>query len=129
MRPQRRMTDLDHGSAAELGELRAAIASTMVGLMKQFYGKGPTKAKTYIADEYLFVVMDGGLTRNEETLLAAGEEQLVRQVRLRFQEAVREQVCTAIEELVGKKVVTYHSQIVFDPPRTFELFVLEAPLV
>ncbi len=122
------MTDLDHGTAAELGELRAAIASTMVGLMKQFYGKGPTKAKTYIADEYLFVVMDGGLTRNEETLLAAGEDMLVRQVRLRFQEAVREQVTSAIEALVGKKVVTYHSQIVFDPPRTFEVFVLEAPL-
>lgn len=122
------MTDLDHGTAAELGELRAAIASTMVGLMKQFYGKGPTKAKTYIADEYVFVVMDGGLTRNEETLLAAGEDMLVRQVRLRFQEAVREQVCSAIEALVGKKVVTYHSQIVFDPPRTFEVFVLEAPL-
>lgn len=122
------MTGLDHGTAAELGELRAAIASTMVGLMKQFYGKGPTKAKTYFADEYVFVVMDGGLTRNEETLLAAGEEDLVRQVRLRFQEAVREQVCTAIEELIGRQVVTYHSQIVFDPPRTFELFVLDGPL-
>lgn len=123
------MTDLDHAAgAAELGELRAAVASTMVGLMKQFYGKGPTKAKTYVNDEYLLVVMDGGLTRNEETLLAAGEEMLVRQVRLRFQEAVRETVCRSIEELVGKRVLTYHSQIVFDPPRTFEIFVLEEPL-
>jgi uncharacterized protein YbcI len=122
------MTELDHGTAAELGELRAAIASTMVGLMKQFYGKGPTKAKTYIADEYLFEVMDGGLTRNEETLLAAGEEALVRQVRLRFQETIRETVCSTIGDLVGVPVVTYHSQIVFDPPRTFEVFVLEEPL-
>lgn len=128
MRNPKRMTDLDQGTSAELGELRAAVASTMVGLMKQFYGKGPTKAKTYIADEYLFIVMDGGLTRNEETLLAAGEEPLVRQVRLRFQEAVRETVCSTIEELVGRRVVTYHSQIVFDPPRTFEIFVLESPL-
>lgn len=125
--PERFVRD-GHLAAAELGELRAAVASTMVGLMKQFYGKGPTKAKTFVNDEYLFVVMDGGLTRNEETLLAAGEELLVRQVRLRFQEAVYDKVTSAVEELVGRKVLAYHSQIVFDPPRTFEVFVLDGPL-
>jgi hypothetical protein len=35
-------------------------------------------------------------------------------------------ITAAISELVGRAVLTYHSQIVFDPPRTFEIFVLEA---
>jgi uncharacterized protein YbcI len=97
----------------------------MVGLKKQLYGKGPVKAKTFINDNFVFVVLEGGLTRNEETLLAAGEANLVRQYRLRFQEVVKEPAHEAIERLTGCKVLTYHSQIVFDPDRTFEIFVLD----
>jgi hypothetical protein len=40
---------------------------------------------------------------------------------------VKESVTTAVEELVGRRVLTYYSQIVFDPPRTFEIFVLAPP--
>lgn len=107
------------------GSLRAAISNAMVGMKKQFYGKGPTRAKTYFNDDYVFVVMEDGLTRNEETLLAAGESALVRSYRLRFQEAMAETTIAAIEELAGRRVLTYHSQVVFDPPRTFEIFLLE----
>jgi uncharacterized protein YbcI len=96
-----------------------------VGLKKNLYGKGPTKAKTYINDNIVFCVLEGGLTRNEETLLAAGEDRLVRQYRLRFQEVVGETATGAIEQLTGRKVLTYHSQIVFDPDRAFEIFVLD----
>ena len=107
--------------------LRADISNAMVGLKKEFYGKGPTKAKTYINDNYVLCVLQGGLTRNEATLLAAGEEHLVRQFRLRFQEAVADATTEAIERLTGQKVVGYHSQIVFDPEYAFEIFVLDAP--
>jgi uncharacterized protein YbcI len=31
----------------------------------------------------------------------------------------------AVEEITGRKVLTYHSQIVFHPVRAFEIFVLE----
>jgi uncharacterized protein YbcI len=89
------------------------------------YGRGPTAAKAWILDDYVFVAMEGGLTRNEETLLADGKDDLVRGYRLSFQETVGPKVMAAVEELVGRKVLTYHSQIVFHPPRTFEIFVLE----
>ena len=107
------------------GSMRAAIANAMVGLKKELYGRGPERAKAYLNDEFVFVVLEGGLTRNEETLLAAGEEELVRSYRLRFQEVVAAPATAAIEEIVGRRVVTYHSQIVFDPPLAFEIFVLE----
>ena len=70
-------------------------------------------------------MLDGGLTRNEETLLAAGEEEMVRAYRLRYQAAVADEYKGCIEHLTGRKVATYHSQIVFDPTRAFEIFVLE----
>lgn len=107
------------------GSVRTAIANAMVGVKKQLYGRGPTAAKAWLLDDYVFVAMEGGLTRNEETLLADGKEDLVRQYRLSFQETVKGTATSAVEELLGRRVLTYHSQIVFHPPRTFEIFVLE----
>jgi uncharacterized protein YbcI len=113
-------------SEAPGGSLRAALANAMVGLKKQYYGKGPTSAKAWILDDYVFVALEGGLTRNEETLLADGKEDLVRSYRLSFQETVGETTMAAVAELTGRKVLTYHSQIVFHPTRAFEIFVLES---
>ncbi len=109
------------------GSIRLAISNALVTIKKQLYGKGPVKAKTYINDNYVFAVLEGGLTRNEETLLSAGQERLVREYRLRFQEAVAQTITTAMEEVTGRKVLAYHSQIVFDPERMFEIFVLDGP--
>jgi uncharacterized protein YbcI len=111
---------------AATGELRASLANAMVGLMKRHYGRGPTAAKAWLLDDaYVVVVMEGGLTRNEETLLAAGQADIVRSYRLAFQSAVSETAIAAVEELTGRRVATYHSQIVFEPTRAFEMFVLE----
>ena len=107
------------------GDTRTAISEGMVALLKEFYGRGPTAAKAWILDDYVFVAMEGGLTRNEETLLADGKDDLVRSYRLSFQETVGPKVMAAVAELVGRRVLTYHSQIVFHPPRAFEIFVLE----
>jgi uncharacterized protein YbcI len=109
------------------GSLRMALSNAMVGLKKQYYGKGPSRARSYLMDEYVLVVMEGGLTRSEETLLAAGQADLVRNYRLAFQETVTQTTTQAVEELTGRKVLSYHSQIVFHPTRAFEIFVLDAP--
>jgi uncharacterized protein YbcI len=106
--------------------LRGRISHAMVGMKKDFYGKGPTKAKTFINDEYVFVVMEGGLTRNEEVLIAAGQHELVRAYRLRFQEAMTNTTIAAVEEILGRKVLTYHSQILFHPERAIEIFVMDS---
>jgi uncharacterized protein YbcI len=121
------LVDAAGAEARDAGGKRAAISNALVGLKKEFYGKGPVAAKTYFNDDWVFTVLEGGLTRNEETLLQAGEEALVRQVRLRFQEAVTQTICGAVEEIMGRRVLTYHSQVLFDPMRCVEMFLL-APL-
>ena len=71
--------DWTRGVETEGGSsIAAEVSNAMVGLKKKFYGRGPTKAKTFINDNYIFCVLDGGLTQNEKTLLDAGEEALVR---------------------------------------------------
>jgi uncharacterized protein YbcI len=109
------------------GSLRMALSNAMVGLKKQYYGKGPSRARAYLMDEYVFVAMEGGLTRSEETLLEDGKADLVRTYRLAFQETVTQTTTRAVEELTGRRVLNYHSQIVFDPVRVFEIFVLDGP--
>jgi len=107
------------------GELRARLANAMVGLKKEHFGRGPTAAKAWILDDYLFVAMEGGLTRSEETLVAAGREDVVRSYRLTFEEVVAATSITAVEEITGRAVAAYHSQIVFNPTRSFEIFTFE----
>ena len=107
------------------GSVRAALANAMVGMKKQYYGRGPTAAKAWLLDDYVFVALEGGLARNEETMLADGKADDVRRYRLSFQETMGDTVMGAVAEITGRRVLTYHSQIVFDPVRTFEIFVLE----
>ena len=114
------------GTRGDAGEMRQSISNAMVAMKKQFYGKGPTKAKTFLNDNYVFCVLEGGLTRNEETLLEAGHETVIRDYRLRFEEAVAEATTGAVAKITGREVLTYHSQIVFHPTRVFEIFVLES---
>jgi uncharacterized protein YbcI len=105
--------------------VRLELANAMMAIMKQFYGKGPTGAKAWVLDDYVFIVMEDGLTRNEETLLEDGKEDVVRAYRLSFQETMRDTMMNTVAELTGRRVLTYHSQIVFHPPRAFEIFLLE----
>ena len=107
------------------GERAAAISNAIVQIFAECYGRGPTKAKTYLVDNYVFCVLEDILTTVEQTLVGNGKEKLVRDVRLTFQEEVADRFTSAVEEIMGRRVVTYHSQVVFHPPMAFEVFVLE----
>ena len=111
------LKDVESGQGDRPHSVRAEVSNAMVGLMEDFYGKDPTKAKTFLNDNYVFCVMEGGLTRNEETLIERGHEDLVRTYRLRFQEAMEEPTVEAIQRITGRSVIGYHSQIVFNPER------------
>lgn len=107
------------------GPLLSAISSRMVQIFSESYGKGPTKAKTYMFEDYVFCVLEDILTTVERTLLDAGHQDLIRTVRLTFQEELADRFTGSVEELTGRRVATYHSQVVFNPPMAFEIFVLE----
>jgi uncharacterized protein YbcI len=107
------------------GERLAAISNAVVRIFSECYGRGPTKAKSYLFDNYVVCVLEDILTTVERTLVEKGEEELVRKVRLTFQEAVADRFTEAVSEITGRKVIAYHSQVTFHPPMSFEIFVLE----
>ena len=109
----------------DLGTRLADVTSALVRAKATYYGKGPTKAKSYLNDEYLFCVMEGGLTANEETLLRVGEHDVVRSYRLKWQEIMAPVLMAEVSEIMSRKILSYHSQVLFDPTRLVEMFVLE----
>ena len=88
------------------GELLAEISNAIVGIFRECYGRGPTKVKTYMFDDYVFTVEEDILTPVERTLVEDGHEDLVRTVRLTFQEAVAERFVQAISDAVGRRVIS-----------------------
>ena len=115
------MTD----SQPELGVELAEVTKGMITLHRRFYGKGPTKAKTYAVNDTLICVLEGGFTTVERTLIQEHDVEAVLRVRRSFQRAMEEQFTEVVENALGRKVIAYMSQIHANPDLAVELFVLE----
>jgi len=107
---------------------RAGISNAITTAMSRFYGKGPERARTYFHEDNVICVLEGGLTASEETLLSAGEEDVIRDYRQKFQAVVAAELMRTVADITGRTVRTYHSQILFRPTRIFEMFILDAPV-
>ncbi len=108
------------------GALLARISNEMVRAQKEFFGKGPTQAKSYMLDDMLIIVMRGGMTAAEKTMLEFGHADQVREFRQLFENSMTERLTGTMEELTGRKVATYQSQVMFDPDVVVEIFVFES---
>src|SRR5579875_3100906 len=87
------------------GEVLTAISDGLVGLLKEFYGHGPTRAKSYFEDDLVVCVLRGGFTRVEQTLLEGGRVAAVIQQRMEFQDVMRERFVAVIEHATGRRVI------------------------
>ena len=107
------------------GEVLASISTGLVRLHSRYYGKGPTKAKTYLVNDTVVCLLRGGFTTVERTLIDEGNVDAVYQIRRSFQQAMEEQFTAVVEGSTGRKVIAYMSQIHQDPDLAVEIFVLE----
>jgi uncharacterized protein YbcI len=103
----------------------AAISDALVGLHREYYGKGPTKAKTFLVNDTVLCMLKGGFTVVEKTLIANGRQQAVHDIRHSFQAAMEERFTNVVEGALGRKVIAYMSTVHNDPDISAELFVLE----
>ena len=110
---------------ASRGQLAAAISNAIVGIHSKHYGKGPTKAKTYLIDDTIVCVMQDVFTTVERTLIDNGKGELVRDVRTTFQYALRHEFLEAVHEIVGRRPRAFMSQIDCDADMAIEFFLLD----
>ena len=106
------------------GDVLTAISDGMVALLKEFYGRGPTRAKSYYEDDLVVCLLRGGFTRVEQTLLAGGRGTSVIQQRMEFQELMRERFEAVIENATGRQVIGFMSGNQQTPDMMCEVFVL-----
>ena len=109
------------------GPLAAAISTTVVRALARATGRGPTKARTTLGENGVFVVLEDTLTRGEQTLNDAGYSEAVLDLRRRWQRVMEKDLSREVEVLTGRTVVGFMSDNHIDPDLAVEVFVF-APL-
>lgn len=114
-----------HDLAAAEGAVLADVSSAIVGLHRQYFGRGATRARTFLVhDDLLVSQLDGVLVTHEQTLMAKGEEDVVRETRQTFQAVMRDEFVGAVERITGRSVTAYDSMPLLDVGTVFEIFLL-----
>ncbi len=106
------------------GDVRSAISDGLVALLKEFFGRGPESAKTYVTGDLVVCLLRGGLTRIEHTLIDSGHSDEVLRQRVTFQEVMRERFEAVVTQATGRPVVGFMSGNQRDPDLMCEVFVL-----
>ena len=106
------------------GDVRTAISDGLVALLKEFYGRGPEKTKTYVDDDLVVCLLRGGFTRVEQTLLEGGHGEDVIRQRMIFQQVMRSRFERVVETATGRRVIGFMSGNQQEPDMICEVFVL-----
>jgi uncharacterized protein YbcI len=106
------------------GDVVTAISDGIVALLKEFYGRGPTRTKTYYEDDLVVCLLRGGFSRVEQTLLEGGRGTSVIQQRMEFQDVMRERFQGVIERAIGRRVIGFMSGNQQHPDIMCEVFIL-----
>ena len=109
----------------DLGEVSSHVSRQIVQLHARLYGRGPTRAKTYITQDYLLSVLEEIFTAAERTLIAAGKGEHVQTTRMAFQDAVKDQFVEMVERTTGRGVRTLISQVDLETGVAVELFLFD----
>jgi uncharacterized protein YbcI len=106
------------------GDVLTAISDGLVALLKEFYGNGPTRTKSYYADDLVVCVLRGGFSRVEQTLLEGGRGPAVIVQRMAFQDLMRKRFEEVIEHATGRRVIGFMSGNQQHPDMMCEVFIL-----
>jgi uncharacterized protein YbcI len=111
------------------GNLLSAISTSFVAILRDHYGRGPMRAKTYVLDDIVVVVLRGsGFTPLEQTIMDSGRPDQVVAMREDFQRVMQDRYKQTIKDLTGRNVIAFLSQAHVDPDITVEMFFVDGPL-
>ena len=106
------------------GDVRTEISDGIVALLKEFYGRGPERTKTYVHDDLVVCLLRGGFTRVEQTLVDGGHGDDVIRQRMAFQQVMRDRFEGVVERATGRRVISFMSGNHQDPDMICEVFIL-----
>jgi uncharacterized protein YbcI len=100
------------------------LCNHIVRVTREYTGRGPTRARAYVTDDLISVVLQDTLGRGERSLVDQGHGAEVLGVRQAFQRAMGPLYVAGVEEIVQRRVVAFLSANSFDPDVAIESFVL-----
>jgi uncharacterized protein YbcI len=106
--------------------LAAAISNAIVGIHRQHFGRGASRTRTVMGADYVICFLEDIYTPVERTLIDAGRFAAVQETRGAFQDTMRQTFTEAVEELTGREVVGFLSQVHVDPDLAVETFILKS---
>ena len=113
-------------SADQQSSIRAEISRQMVRIYKEQFGRGPTKARTEFAGTDVVVcTLEDSFTPAERRLAEMEEHQRLRDTRLYFQHATKDEFIGTVERLLNRKVRAFNSSIDTHNDVSVEVFHLE----
>jgi uncharacterized protein YbcI len=104
----------------------AAISNAIVGIHREHFGRGASRARTVMGADYVICFLEDIYTPVERTLIEAGRFESVQETRGAFQDTMRQTFSDAVEELTGREVVGFLSQVHVDPDLAVETFILKS---
>ncbi len=99
------------------------LSREIVQLHARLYGRGPTKARSFLHGDYAVCILEEVFTTAERTLIQAGSGEHVRATRTKFQDAVKAEFTEVVEEITGRSVRVALSQIDVDANLALEFFI------
>ena len=120
------MADLDRADASKTSP-SAAIANLLVALFSEYTGRGPTRARTYITDDVVTVVLKETLTKAERSLVTSGRDEEIMRMRLALQQTMRDDMVRGVEQILDREVHAFLSANHLDPDIAVETFLLSPP--
>ncbi|MGX6450089.1 Na-translocating system protein MpsC family protein, partial [Patulibacter sp. S7RM1-6] len=100
------------------------ISNAIVGLHKQYFGKGPESAKTHIVGDTVVVVLRGGYHQIEQTLYESGHGAAVLEQRRHWQSAMSDRFKDVVRNACGREVLALVSGSHQDPDLSVEFFLV-----
>jgi uncharacterized protein YbcI len=108
--------------------IHLALSNAVVGVLREYTGRGPTKARTTIRDNVVLVMLEQTLTKGEHVLVDKGRGDRVLMLRREYQEAMREESSARVAELTGRNVIAMMSANHLNPDLGAEIYVLDGPV-
>jgi uncharacterized protein YbcI len=113
----------DLPDSAARGALVSQLSREIVQLHARLYGRGPTKARSYLHGDYAVCILEEVFTTAERTLIVAGSGDHVSETRKKFQEAVKEEFIAVVERITERTVRVFLSQVDVGANLALEFFI------
>jgi len=111
------------------GEAEVQVTEAIVKFEREYMGRGPEEAKTFIIEDNIFVRLRGVLTPGEKQLAKADDSatgrKLIKQVRQELIEKARFLLETIMFDITRIKMVSLHTDISSITGERIIVFTLE----